>query len=84
MDIDYPSLEKRYGTLLAQKIHEEIARADQKRFTFYKIPHDYKILDEYMDEEDEQNGAALPPRLCVEKLANRLKTPLKTTELIIL
>ena len=44
MNTDFKSLEKRYGTLLATKIYEEITRAEQRRFSFYRIPTSIRIL----------------------------------------
>lgn len=35
MDTDFKSLEKRYGTSLAMKICEEIAKAEQRHFNYY-------------------------------------------------
>jgi hypothetical protein len=39
MNTDFKSLEQRYGTSLAMKIWEEIARAEQKHNSFYRV-HD--------------------------------------------
>lgn len=51
MNVDLKSLEQRYGTLLAMKIHEEILRADQKRFSFYQVPERIRALVDEMEEE---------------------------------
>lgn len=38
MNTDFKTLEKRYGTLVASTIFAEIMRADQRKFSFYRIP----------------------------------------------
>lgn len=58
MNTDFKSLERRYGTLLATKLCEEIAKVEQHRFSFYKIPASLpaslKALQEHMQEEAEE------------------------------
>jgi hypothetical protein len=62
MNIDFKSLERRYGTLLALKINEEIARADQRHFAFYQLPKGLKHLHhELFDHDDDLD--------CLQKLA---------------
>lgn len=56
MNIDFSSLEKRYGTLLASNLAEEIARADQRRFSFYRIPFYMKALQVELLAEDEEEA----------------------------
>lgn len=50
MDTDFKSLELRYGTLLANKIQEEILRVEQRRFSFYKIPEAFRALRSVTEE----------------------------------
>ena len=61
MNTDYKSLERRYGTLLATKIHEEIVRADLRRLSYYKLPPTLRALQErYEEAEDDVDFFALP------------------------
>lgn len=62
MDIDYKSLERRYGTPLATKIFEEIARADQHRFSFYKVPASFRALAERREREAEDVAFIIMPK----------------------
>lgn len=57
MDTDYKSLEQRYGSSLATRLHEEIIKADEKRFSFYQLPDYLKSLCEEMEagEPEEKN-----------------------------
>lgn len=59
MNTDFKSLERRYGTLLALKIHEEIARVEQRHFTFYRIPQGLKNLHQELMADDEEPYLAL-------------------------
>ncbi len=61
MNTDFKSLERRYGTLLALKIKEEIARAEQQRFTFYRIPESFRTLHRELLSGDED--VVTSPRL---------------------
>ncbi len=62
MNIDYKSLERRYGTLLATKIFEEIARADQHRFSFYKVPQSFRSLAERREREADEIAIIVLPK----------------------
>ena len=65
MNTDFKSLERRYGTLLATKIYEEIARADLKRFSFYRIPETLLSLKKIKAdlENDEGQSMSQPPQV---------------------
>jgi hypothetical protein len=52
MNTDFRSLEKRYGTLIATDIFREIARVEQRHFSFYRIPEAMRALQE-VDGDDE-------------------------------
>jgi hypothetical protein len=52
MNTDLKSLERRYGGPAALKILEEINRAEQRQFTFYRIPQSLKALHREMMEEE--------------------------------
>jgi hypothetical protein len=52
MNTDFKSLERRYGTLLALKIYEEIGRAEQRHFNFYKIPAKLRAIHYGLMDED--------------------------------
>jgi hypothetical protein len=63
MNTDFKSLERRYGTLLATKIYEEIARAELKRFSFYRIPETLLTLKKIkaeLESNDDQGHVAMP------------------------
>jgi hypothetical protein len=53
MNTDFKSLERRYGTLLALKIYEEIGRAEQRHFNFYKIPAKLRAIHYGLMGEDD-------------------------------
>lgn len=57
MDTDFKSLEKRYGTSLAMKICEEIARAEQKHFNFYRANLALKSMKRMLDDEMDEPAA---------------------------
>lgn len=63
MDTDFKSLEQRYGTLLATKIFEEIARADTRHFNFYKIPDAFRALRILAEEQEEEHFPRLRDRI---------------------
>lgn len=65
MNTDFKSLEKRYGTLLATKIHEEIARAEMRSFSFYKMPNTLRVLTRIKKEFE------IESEIIREKLAER-------------
>jgi hypothetical protein len=53
MNTDFKSLERRYGTLLALKIQEEIGRVERRQFSFYKIPEGLKAIHRsFMTKDD--------------------------------
>lgn len=60
MNTDFKSLEKRYGTPLALKIQEEIARVDAKHFSFYQVPERLKSLRQQLLREGEDIPAVNP------------------------
>ncbi len=51
MDTDFKSLEKRYGTSLAMKICEEIARVEQRHFNFFRANLALKSMKGFMEDE---------------------------------
>ncbi|MBY0428599.1 MAG: acyl-ACP desaturase [Alphaproteobacteria bacterium] len=53
MNTDFKSLEKRYGTSLATKICEEIARAEQRHFNFYRANVALKSMKRFVEDEFE-------------------------------
>lgn len=53
MNTDFKSLEKRYGTSLATKICEEIARAEQRHFNFYRANIALKSMQRFVENEAE-------------------------------
>lgn len=53
MNTDFKSLEKRYGTSLAMKICEEIARVEQRHFNFYRANIALKSMKRFVDDESD-------------------------------
>ncbi|NDE90793.1 MAG: hypothetical protein EB059_06595 [Alphaproteobacteria bacterium] len=58
MDTDFKSLEKRYGTSLAIKICEEIAKAEQSYFNYYRANVALKSIKRFVDESEDQRLVA--------------------------
>jgi hypothetical protein len=53
METDFKSLEKRYGTSLATKICEEIARVEQRHFNFYRANIALKSMKRFVEDESD-------------------------------
>jgi hypothetical protein len=51
MDTDFKALEERYGTSLAMKICEEIARVERRHFNFYRENLALKSMERFVDDE---------------------------------
>jgi hypothetical protein len=62
MNTDFKSLERRYGTLLATKIQEEIYCVELKRFNYYRMPAAIKALKNIKNSVEgvEGEGVILP------------------------
>lgn len=52
MNTDFKSLEKRYGTSLAMKICEEIAKAEQRHFNYYNANLALRSVKRVADDVD--------------------------------
>lgn len=52
MNTDFKSLEKRYGTSLAMKICEEIAKAEQRHFNYYNANIALRSVKRVADDAD--------------------------------
>ncbi len=52
MNTDFKSLEKRYGTSLAMKICEEIAKAEQRHFNYYNANLALRSMKRLADDAD--------------------------------
>ena len=52
MNTDFKSLEQRYGTSLAMKICEEIAKAEQRHFNYYSANLALRSMRRYADDVD--------------------------------
>jgi hypothetical protein len=56
MDTDFKSLEQRYGTSLAMKIWEEIAKAEQRQIYLVRANQTLKSMKRFADTEaDDQS-----------------------------
>lgn len=52
MNTDFKSLEKRYGTSLAMKICEEIAKAEQRNFNYYNASTALRSVKRIAEDSD--------------------------------
>jgi len=62
MQTDFRSLERRYGTVFATRINEEISRVEMKKFNFYKVPDAIKALYAVLEDEIEFEKIELPKK----------------------
>lgn len=60
MDTDFKSLEQRYGTSMAMKICEEIAKAEHRHFNYYRASVALKSMKRFVEDEAKQERVPYP------------------------